>query len=399
MGVVSSLGNTANEFWDALRRGRSGISPLRAPSSGNLPCRIGAEVLDFDSAKHFDPRAVPLLDRFAQFAIVAARRAISHARLELGPDQRTRAAVVTGTSIGGQTTQDEGFQLLYGEGRTRVHPFTLPKIMPNAAASQISMDQGITGPVYNISSACASSTHAIGQAFWMVRSGVIDVALAGGTEAPFSYGNMKAWEALRALSPDVCRPFSRNRNGTLLAEGAAILILESLDSAVARGATIHGEIVGFGMSADAAHITQPSSDGAAQAMRSALSDARIEPADIQYVNAHGTGTLANDRSESVAIRRVFGSHPHGVCVSSTKSMHGHGQGAAGAIEAVATLCSLRAQLVPPTINFSEPDPECDLDVVPNEARPAELTYALSNSFAFGGLNAVLAFRCHDARMT
>ena len=264
--------------------------------------------------------------------------------------------------------------------------------MENAAASRISLETGVVGPTYTVSTACSSSNHAIGQAFWMVRSGAARMAIAGGSEAVFSLGFLKAWEAMRVVAPDTCRPFSRDRRGLILGEGGAMLVLEPLESAQARGATVYGEIVGFGMSSDAFHITQPSPDGAARAMRAALADAGLQPEDIDYINAHGTGTVANDATETAAIRKVFDAHADRLAVSSTKSMHGHALGAAGAIEAIATLLALRDGVLPPTANYSEPDPACDLDVVANAARPASVEFAVSNSFAFGGLNAVLAFR-------
>jgi len=273
-----------------------------------------------------------------------------------------------------------------------VHPLTIPKTMANAGASHISMEFGITGPSYTISTACSSASHAIGQAFWMVRSGMAPLAITGGSEAPFSFGILKAWEALRVVSPDTCRPFSKDRSGMVLGEGAAMLVLEPFEAARARGARIHAEIVGFGMSSDASHITQPSADGAARAMRAALCDAHITPEAVAYINAHGTGTQANDPTETAAIRSVFGSHAGRLAVSSTKSMHGHALGAAGALEAVAAILALRDGFLPPTANFNTPDPECDLDVIPNVSRQADFDYAMSNSFAFGGLNAVLAFR-------
>jgi nodulation protein E len=264
--------------------------------------------------------------------------------------------------------------------------------MANAGASHISMEFGITGPSFTISTACSSAAHAIGQAFWMVRSGTVDMAITGGSEAPFSFGILKAWEAMRVVSPDTCRPFCWGRRGMILGEGAAMLVLEPLEAARARGARILAEIVGFGMSADAGHITQPSAAGAARAIRSALRDAGVAPEQVGYINAHGTGTPANDPTETTAIRTVFGAHAARIPISSTKSMHGHALGAAAALEAGATILALREGILPPTANFTSPDPECDLDVVPNIPRRAEPEYALSNSFAFGGLNAVLAFR-------
>src|SRR6185437_3334217 len=256
----------------------------------------------------------------------------------------------------------------------------------------ISMEFGICGPVYTISTACSSADHAIGNAFWMVRSGQVEVAITGGSEAPFSLGLLKAWEAMRVVSPETCRPFSKDRRGMILGEGAAMLVLEPLEIAQARGARIHAEIVGFGMSADACHITQPSSEGAARAMRAALKDAHLAPEQVGYINAHGTATPANDPAETAAIRSVFGAHAGKLAASSTKGMHGHALGAAAALECAAAMLALRDGMLPPTANFSQPDPECDLDVVPNEARAMQTEFALSNSFAFGGLNAVLALR-------
>lgn len=392
LGVISALGPRLENFWDALKAGRSGLRPLFSLADQPLQCRIGGEVPDFDPLQHFEPRTEMLMDRFAQFAVIAARQAVLDADVHWSDTQRTRTAVVTGTSIGGQGTQDAGFLDLYGRGKERVHPFTLPRSMANAGAAHISMDLQITGPCLTLATACASGTHAIGQAFWMVRNGVSDAAIAGGSEAPFSLGNMKGWEALRALDPETCRPFSRDRRGTVLSEGGAMVFMEPLEQARARGARIHGEIVGFGMSADAFHVTHPTDIGAAQAMLAAMDDAQLRMDQIGYLNAHGTGTLINDRTETAAIRQVFGRHASRLAVSSTKSMHGHGQGASGAMEAIATVLALRDQVLPPTVNFREPDPECDLDVVPNQARGCSTEYALSNSFGFGGMNGVLAFR-------
>jgi nodulation protein E len=308
------------------------------------------------------------------------------------PELKESAAIVTGSCVGGKTTEDIGFHDVYKLGLNRVHPLTIPKTMANAGASHISMEFGITGPSFTISTACASAGHAIGQAFWMVRSGMTDLAITGGSEAPFSFGILKAWEAMRVVSPETCRPFSKDRRGMVLGEGSAMFVLESLEAAQARGARIHAEIVGVGMSADACHITQPSADGAARAMRAALRDAGLKPEQIGYINAHGTGTVANDLTETAAIKAVFGEYAARLPVSSTKSMHGHALGAAAALECLATVLALRDGVLPPTANFSLPDPECDLDVIPNQARAVQVEYALSNSFAFGGLNAVLALR-------
>ncbi|HYL78427.1 MAG TPA: beta-ketoacyl-[acyl-carrier-protein] synthase family protein [Bryobacteraceae bacterium] len=391
-GVVSSLGHNRNDFWSALSAGQPGVGPIQAIQRGLLRFPNGAEVRNWNPAVYFDEKEIGLLDRFAQFGAVAAREAVADAAIEWTAGLRENTAIVTGCCVGGQGTEDEGFVNLYRNNIPRVNPLTIPRTMENAAASRISLEMGIVGPTYTVSTACSSSNHAIGQAFWMVRSGAVEMALTGGSEAVFSLGFLKAWEAMRVVSPDTCRPFSKDRRGLILGEGGAMLVLEPLESARARGAKIYGEIVGFGMSSDAFHITQPSPDGAARAIRGALADAALKPEDIGYINAHGTATQANDVTETAAIRKVFGAHADRLAVSSTKSMHGHTLGAAGAMEGVATLLSLQHGLLPPTANYREPDPACDLDVVPNTARAAQVEYALSNSFAFGGLNAVLVFR-------
>jgi nodulation protein E len=402
IGVVSALGRDRTAFWDALAAGRSGIRAMTLVPEGTVRFPNGAEACGYRAEDFFDPKDAGLLDRFAQFAAVAAREAVADAGIEFTPALGEVTAIVTGSCIGGQTTEDEGFFGLYAQKNPRTHPLTIPKTMANAGASRISFEYGITGPVYTVATACSSANHAIGQAFWMVRSGAVEMAIAGGSEAPFSTGLLKSWEAMRVVSPDTCRPFSRDRRGLILGEGAAMLVLEPLERAQARGARIWGEIAGFGMSSDAHHLTQPTAVGAARAMRSALldiapdmkSDARLDLAarTIGYINAHGTGTPANDSTEIEAIRAVFGDHADKLMISSTKSMHGHALGAAGALEAAATLLALDHGIIPPTANFTEPDPACDLDVVPNTARRARVECALSNSFAFGGLNAVLALR-------
>jgi nodulation protein E len=390
IGVVSPIGKTLAEFWASLSSGTTGIAPLTLVDAGRLRFKRAAEVRGFDPLEHFDAKRADLLDRFAQFAVVAARAAVADAGIAWTPRLRERTAVVTGSCTGGQTSEDASFFHLYHERRPGVHPLTIPRTMANAGASHVTVEFGITGPSFTVSTACASATHALGQAFWMVRSGAVDMALAGGSEAPFSVGNLKAWEALRVVSADTCRPFSRNRSGMILGEGAAMLVLEPHEAARARGARIWGEVLGLGMSSDAGHITQPNAEGAAQAMRRALEDAELAPDAIGYVNAHGTGTAANDVTEARAIRAVFEKHADALPVSSTKAMHGHALGAAGALEAAATLLALHHGVLPPTVNYEEPDPECALDVVPNEPRLVSVQYALSNSFAFGGMNAVVA---------
>src|SRR5579872_1896514 len=392
IGVICALGRTTREFGAALHEGRSGIAPIQTADCSALRFRNGAEVPAYDHRPYFDDKQADFMDRFAQFAVIAAREAAACAGIEWTQPLLENSAIITGSCVGGQSTEDTGFVNVYKLGLSRVHPLTIPKTMANAGASHISMEFGITGPSYTISTACSSATHAIGQAFWMVRSGMAPLVITGGSEAPFSYGILKAWEALRVVSPDTCRPFSKDRTGMILGEGGAMLVLEPLEAARARGARIHAEIVGFGMSSDACHITQPSANGAARAMRAAVCDAHLMPEAIGYINAHGTGTQANDVTETSAVRTVFGPHADRLAVSSTKSMHGHALGAAGAIEAMAAIVALRDGFLPPTANYNAPDPECDLDVVPNTSRPAQVEYALSNSFAFGGLNAVLLFR-------
>jgi nodulation protein E len=392
LGIVSPLGNNVADVTARLRAGRGAIGPLTNIPTDGLNTKIGAEVRDFDPNSHFSDKQLPLLDRCAQLALVAAREAVSQSGLRIRDEIGHRAAAIIGTGVGGLTTLDESFHRLYAQGVKRTHPFTIPKLMISAAMSHITMEHGITGPSFTVASACASANHAIGVAYHMVRAGSVDVAVTGGTESVFTFGTIKAWEALRVMAPDMCRPFSRNRTGMVLGEGAAILVLENRERAEARGAEILGEIAGFGMSSDAADIVLPSVTGAASALRACLADGELKPEDVDYINAHGTGTVANDATETKAIHAVFGDHAKKLAVSSTKSMHGHALGAAGALELVATLIGMREGFIPPTINFIEADPECDLDYVPNEARAARINVAMSNSFAFGGHNAVLAVR-------
>ena len=392
VGAISALGHDAPRMWAALCDGRCAIARIESVDVSNFRFQNGAEVKGFDPAEHFEPGRLDLLDRFAQFAVIAAREAVRDSGVELTAELRERTAVFTGSSLGGQTTQDAAFVELYQRKSGRVHPLSIPRGMANAGASQISIEFGLTGPCLTISTACSSANHAIGQAFWMVRSGAVELAIAGGSEAPFSHGHLKAWEAMRVVAPDTCRPFSADRRGLILGEGGAMLVLEPLEAARARGARIYAELSGFGMSSDAHHATQPTVAGPARAMRGALADAELSPEQVGYINAHGTGTRGNDSAEARAIREVFGAHADSLAVSSTKSMHGHALGAAGALEAVATVLALANGILPPTANFTTPDPECDLDVVADRARAATPQAALSNSFAFGGLNAVLAFR-------
>ncbi len=392
MGVISALGRNQGEFWEALESGRSAIGEISSVDASQLRFRNAAEVRGYDATAEFPSKELAFLDRFAQFALTAANEAVTQAGVEWTDDVCERGAIVTGSCLGGRGAEEAGYWELFHHNRTRVHPLTIPLSMSNAGASHISMKYGMHGPAYTVSTACSSSAHAIGQAFWMVRSGMAPMAIAGGSEAPMFVGGLKAWEAMRVISKDTCRPFSADRSGLVLGEGGAMLVLETMEGALARGAKPLGEIVGFGMSSDASHITQPSPDGAERAMRGAMRDAGLAPEQIGYINAHGTATMANDRSETAGIRAAFGAQAERVAVSSTKSMHGHALGAAGALEAVASILTLGRGVLPPTANYTTPDPECNLDVVPNVARAAEVEACLSNSFAFGGLNAVLAFK-------
>jgi nodulation protein E len=394
IGVISALGPNQHLFWDALQQGVCAIGPMDIDPDRPAPPRFknAAQIKNFDPDKYFSPRQIGFMDRFAQFAVIAAREAVEQAGVQWTDELRDSTAIITGSCIGGRGTEETGYWDLYHNSRNRVHPLTIPLGMANAGASHISIEFGIHGPTYTISTACSSSAHALGNAFWMVRSGVAPMAIAGGSEAPMFFGGLKAWEAMRVVSQDTCRPFSADRSGMILGEGAAMLVLEPLEAALARGATPLGEILGFGMSSDAVHIIQPSQAGAERALRAALRDACLRPDQIGYINAHGTATDVNDSMEVAAIRGVFGDHADKVMVSSTKSMHGHTLGAAGAIEAATAVLALRDGVLPPTANYTSPDPACDLDVIPNTAREAHVDFALSNSFAFGGLNAVLAFR-------
>lgn len=393
LGAVSALGHDVPSLWRALIGGECGIRPIANIPTDRLTARIAAEVLDFDPTQ-FDARKLPMLDRTSQLALAAAREAVNQSAPDgiavLGLDAR-KTGVIFGAGLGLHSL-DSSYQTLYADGSNRLHPFTVPRVMPNAPASHISIDFGLHGPSFAVASACASSTHAIGLAFQMIRSGLLDLAVTGGSDASLTVGHVRAWDALRVLSPDACRPFSKDRNGLVLGEGAAVLVLEEWEHARDRGATVHAEIVGFGMSADAGDITAPDEVGAAQAISAALGDAGLQPVDIQYVNAHGTGTRLNDRTETAALKRVFGEHAKQLAMSSTKSMLGHCLNAGGALEALATVLSVRDGIAPPTIGYRMPDPECDLDHVPNTSRRLSIDAALSNSFAFGGFNAVLAFR-------
>lgn len=390
LGAVTPLGHSAAAYWDGLQRGVSGLGPITLSATPEeLTQKVVAEIKGFDPLAHFDERELPTLDRVSQIAIVAAREAIAQSGLAFDRSLSVRTACIIGSGVGGMTTLDDTYRRVYRDNKKRVYPLSIPRLMVNAPASQISMHCGLRGPAFVVASACASATHAIGVAFHMVRSGAVECAVTGGSEACITFGTMRGWEAMRVMAPEVCRPFSIGREGMLIGEGAAVLVLEPLERAKARGADILAEIVGFGMSADAGDLTAPDVDGMSRAMQWALEDAGLSPQDVQYVNAHGTGTAANDETETRALHKVFGHHARSLAVSSTKSMVGHALGAAGALEMVATVMAVRDGVAPPTIAYLGPDPACDLDYVPNVARKMDIEVALSNSFAFGGLNAVL----------
>lgn len=391
MGCISSLGQGCLSFSDKLLSGVGGIAPITQFDAQQYQIKIAAEVKDYDERAHFDDIALHQLDRFSQFALLATREAVADAGIEFNEHNAERSCVIHGTGIGGQVAQDINYQRFYGEGAKRFHPFSVPKLMPSAASSQITMEFGITGPAFSTTSACSSAGHAIGTALLFLRSGMADIAITGGAEACITPGTMKIWEALRVMARDTCRPFSAGRAGLVIGEGAATLVLETLEHAQARGATILAELCGFGMSSDAHNLVKPQQAGATRAMRAALKDAALPVEAVNYINAHGTGTAQNDPTETQAIREVFGDHADQLAVSSTKSMHGHALGAAAALEAVASIVALREQVAPPTTNFLKADPACDLDYVVNEARPMPIDAVLSNSFAFGGLNTSLVF--------
>lgn len=391
-GTVNPLAMDVAGTYAAFAAGRCAIGPLLIRDVDRLSVKIAAQVHDWQPEQHFERQRLPLLDRFAQFALVAARQAVAQSGLRFQGALADTIGVVLGTAGGGLTTTDDNYRSVYAEGKSRVHPFVVPKLMSSAAPSHVSMEFNLRGPSFALSSACASSNHAMGLAFQMVRSGLADVMLTGGAEAMLCLGGIKAWEGLRVMSPDACRPFSLTRNGMVQGEGAAVFVFEDFDHARARGAVILAEVAGFGMTSDASDIVMPSTEGAARAMAIALKDAGLAPEQIGYINAHGTGTAANDRSETAAIRTVFGAQADRLMVSSTKSMHGHLIGGTGAVELLACLMALQTDVIAPTMGFETPDPDCNLDVVPNEARAVRVEAVLSNAFAFGGLNAVLALR-------
>ena len=391
-GTINPLGHTVPMTLEAMREGRCGIGPLDIRDVDRLMIQIGGQVDGYDPDAHFNRQQQALYDRFTQFTMLAAKEALAQAGLEFTGQLAAETGVVFGTAGGGVNTWDDNYRAVYEEKKNRVHPFVVPKLMNNAAASHVSMQWNLKGPTFTVATACASSNHAMGQAFNLVRSGASRVMVTGGSESMLTFGGVKAWEGLRVMSRDACRPFSANRNGMVQGEGAAVFVFEEMEHARARGADILAEVAGFSMTSDAADIVMPSKQGAARAISGALRDGGINPDDVGYINAHGTGTLANDKTECAAVADAFGHHADRLMISSTKSMHGHLIGGTGAVELLACIMAVRDGVVAPTIGYEEPDPECALDVVPNVAREAQVDVVLSNAFAFGGLNAVLALR-------
>jgi nodulation protein E len=391
-GTVNPLGLNVPDTLAAMRNGVCGIGPLDFRDVDRLSIKIGGQVHGFDGESQYNRQKIALYDRFTQFTLAAAAEAIRQSGLEFKGELSAKSGVVLGTAGGGVSTWDDNYRAVYAEGKNRVHPFVVPRLMNNAAASHVSMEHHLKGPSFTISTACASSNHAMAQAFSMIRSGMAPAMVTGGSESMMCFGGVKAWEGLRVMSRDACRPFSANRNGMVQGEGAGIFVFEEYDHARARGADILCEVSGFAMSSDASDIVMPSKAGAARAIKGALDDARINPEEVGYINAHGTGTAANDKTECAAVADVFGTHADRLMISSTKSMHGHLIGGTGAVELLACIMALRDGVIAPTIGYEEPDPDCALDVVPNVARDARVTVALSNAFAFGGMNAVLALR-------
>jgi nodulation protein E len=391
-GTVNALGHDVARTLEAMREGRCGIGPLDFQDVDRLSIQIGGQVHGFEAEGRYNRQQMSLYDRFTQFTLAAAKEAIGQSGLTFSGALAAKSGVILGTAGGGVNTWDQNYRLVYEEGKNRVHPFVVPKLMNNAAAAHVSMEYNLKGPSFTVATACASSNHAMAQAFQMVRTGMAPAMVTGGSESMLCFGGIKAWEGLRVMSKDACRPFSANRNGMVQGEGAGIFVFEEYEHARARGADIQCEVIGFAMSSDATDIVMPSKNGASRAMEGALADARVNADEVGYINAHGTGTAANDKTECAAVADVFGPHADKLMISSTKSMHGHLIGGTGAVELLACIMALRDGVIAPTIGYEEPDPECALDVVPNEARDAKVDVVLSNAFAFGGMNAVLALR-------
>ena len=391
-GTINPLGTDVTETLLSMQEGKCGIGPLKFRDVDRLSIKIGAQIEGYTETDYFNRQELVLYDRFTQFAILAARQAVNESGLIFDGELSENSGVLLGTAAGGMNTWEDNYRAVFQSGKNRVHPFVVPKLMNNAATSHVSMEFNLKGPSLTVSTACASSNHAIGLAFHMVRSGMVDVMIAGGSEAMLTFGGVKAWEGLRVMSKDACRPFSDNRSGMVQGEGAGIFILEKYENAISRGANILAEIVGFAMNSDASDIVVPSQQGAATAMRRALKDARMDINDVGYINAHGTGTRANDTNECAAITKVFGAQVKKLMVSSTKSMHGHIIGGTGAVELLACIMAIRDGIIAPTIGYEQKDTSCDIDVVPNIARNAKVKGVVSNAFAFGGMNAVLVMR-------
>jgi len=391
IGGLCGLGNDVGSIWQAMREGRSAIGPITTIDLRDLKVSAGCEVKQLPD-HGIDRKRTVTMDRVSLLAVIAAQEAMAQAGLVVTDSNTHRIGAIVGVGVYGAETVDENYRQTLIHNKPRAAIFSVPKAMPGAAAGQISMSLGLRGPTFGVTSACASSNHAFASALDQLRLGRADVMVAGGTEAPLVWGVLKGWEALRILSPDTCRPFSADRQGLVIGEGAGMAVLETYEHAKARGATILAELAGAGLSADASDIVAPTIEGPAAAMRACLADAGLNPEDVDYVNAHGTGTKANDQIETVAIKQVFDARAAKLSVSSTKSMHAHCLGASGAIEMIACVMAIRDGLIPPTANYREPDPDCDLDVTPNAARERKVRAAISNGFAFGGTNAVVAFK-------
>jgi nodulation protein E len=390
-GVVTPLGTGVDKFWTALQKGACGIRQVQSYPTEDLNITIAGEVPDFDPKERLQSKLLLLADKYSQYAGCAAQEAVAMSKLEvpLKDNEAYRAACIIGSGVGGLTTLEFSYKMLFKENKRASHPLTLLNAIGSSASAHVSIEYAIKGPTFGVVSACSTATHAIGLTYRMIREGLVDLGIAGAAEASLNWGATRAWQAMRVLSPDGLWPFAKRRNGTVLAEGAGILTLEEFEHAKRRGAPILAELMGYGMTADAADMVNPSIDGASTAMQMALDDSRLAPSDIDYINAHGTATAVNDVNETRAIKRVFGNAANKLSISSTKSMHGHCLGAGGGIEAVAVVKAICEGFIPPTVGLDEPDPECDLDYTPNVGKKRDVNYAMSNSFAFGGLNAVL----------
>ncbi|NTU29061.1 beta-ketoacyl-ACP synthase II [Brevibacillus sp. HB1.1] len=404
VGVVSPVGNDAQTFWNSLLEGKSGIDRVAAFDASDYPTQIAGEVKNFDPEQYMDKKDIRRTDRFVQFGLAAAKMAVEDAKLEITPENAERVGVYIGSGIGGLTTWEEQHSVLLEKGPRRVSPFFIPMLIANMASGAVSIQYGAKGPTSSAITACATGTNAIGDALRLIQFDHADVMIAGGAEAtvrPMAFAGFCSAKAMSTRNDEpqkASRPFDQDRDGFVMGEGAGVLILEELEHAKKRGATIIAEVIGYGMSADAHHITSPSpgGEGAARCMASALKDAGVDPTEVQYINAHGTSTDQGDIAETQAIKSVFGEHAYKLAVSSTKSMTGHLLGATGGVEAIATAYVLRDQVLPPTINLENPDPECDLDYVPNHARKATVNVAVSNTFGFGGHNATVILKRYEA---